>query len=124
MGTASILAQVDRMALDNGMELRLVSAWEILEIRREAEELSTSGLDLGICTNACLLARALEAEGAPLFEGGESLMKALSLEEIGQLVKIWGDFNKRVNPSPSSGDMEALKKNWLCKKLSGFIGRF
>lgn len=124
MGTASILAEVDRMTLDNGMELRLVSAWEILEIRREAEELSSSGLDSGVCTNACLLARALEAEGTALFEDGASLMKALSLEEIGQLVQIWGDFNKRVNPSPSSGEVESLKKNWLGKKLSGFIGRF
>ena len=35
----SILAGADRMELENGMELRLLSALEVLEARREAEEL-------------------------------------------------------------------------------------
>ena len=36
---ASILAGRDRMDLDNGMSLRLLSALEVLQARREAEEL-------------------------------------------------------------------------------------
>ena len=36
---ASILAGRDRMDLDNGMRLRLLSALEVLQARREAEEL-------------------------------------------------------------------------------------
>ena len=36
---ASILAGRDRMDLDNGMQLRLLSALEVLQARREAEEL-------------------------------------------------------------------------------------
>ena len=36
----SILAQRDRISLDNGMDLRLLSALEVLQARREAEELA------------------------------------------------------------------------------------
>ena len=35
----SILAGRDRMALDNGMNLRLLSALEVLQARREADGL-------------------------------------------------------------------------------------
>ena len=38
----SILAQRDRIGLDNGMDLRLLSALEVLQARREAEELARS----------------------------------------------------------------------------------
>ena len=38
----SILAGRDRVSLDNGMELRLLSALEVLQARREAAEQSPS----------------------------------------------------------------------------------
>ena len=38
----SILAGRDRMALDNGMNLRLLSALEVLQARREADGLCRS----------------------------------------------------------------------------------
>ena len=36
----SILARKDRISLGNGMDLRLLSAMEVLEARREATELA------------------------------------------------------------------------------------
>ena len=64
----SILAGRDRIPLDNGMELRLLSALEALQARREGRELAQDGRELALCSNACLLARALERAGgrAPL----------------------------------------------------------
>ena len=56
---ASILAGRDRMDLDNGMSLRLLSALEVLQARREAEELAQSERERALCSNACLLSRAL-----------------------------------------------------------------
>ncbi len=113
MSAISILAEVDKMSLDNGMELRLVSAWEILDIRREASTLATGQEDRGLCVNACLIARALEAEGVPVFADGKAVLLGLSVEEIGRLAKAWGDFNRRVNPGPSTREnqLEDLKKN-------------
>lgn len=113
MSAISILAQVDKMSLENGMELRLVSAWELLDIRREAMELSTVPEDRALCMNACLIGKALELEGEAVFDSGMAVLRGLSVEEIGSLAKEWGAFNQKVNPAPSLGEeaLEELKKN-------------
>ena len=56
----SILAGRDRISLNNGMDLRLLSALEVLQARREAAELAGEERERALCSNACLLARALE----------------------------------------------------------------
>ena len=50
----SILAGRDRISLENGFDLRLLSALEILQARREGEELSGDGGERALCSNACL----------------------------------------------------------------------
>ena len=58
----SILARRDCLTLDNGMRLRLLSALEVLQARREAEGLARAPKEHALCSNACLLARASAAE--------------------------------------------------------------
>ena len=58
----SILAGRDRLSLDNGFDLRLLSALETLQARREGMELAGDDRELALCSNACLLARALETD--------------------------------------------------------------
>lgn len=66
----SILARRDCLTLDNGMRLRLLSALEVLQARREAGGLARAPKEHALCSNACLLARALETEeGSPIFSG-------------------------------------------------------
>ena len=60
----SLPARRERVRLENGMELRLLSALEILQARREAVELAKGAEELPLCSNACLLARAMERRGA------------------------------------------------------------
>ena len=73
--SASILAGRDRMDLDNGMQLRLLSALEVLQARREAEELAQEERERPLCSNACLLSRALETqEGEPVFSSGREVL--------------------------------------------------
>ena len=94
----SILARRDCLTLDNGMRLRLLSALEVLQARREAEG----------------LARALETEeGSPIFFGGEAVLAGLRVEEIAALAKTWSQFNREENPALTMGqeEAEALKKN-------------
>ena len=62
----SILAGADRMELENGMELRLLSALEVLEARREAAQLAESQEERALCSNACLLAQELAGMNAGL----------------------------------------------------------
>ena len=58
--TWSVLAAgAERLALAEGYSLRLLSARETLEARREAEVLARDGRERALCGNACLLARAL-----------------------------------------------------------------
>ena len=120
-----------RIKVDKGMELRLLSALELLEAGREAEELARRGEEKALCANACLLARALERDGKPVFSDGEAVLKGLSAGEIGTLAKLWNGLNRTENPSPEDGEerVDALKKALstrlrrvfagACSKLSG-----
>ncbi len=109
----SILARWNCLTLDNGMRLRLLSALEVLQARREAEELAQAPRERALCSNACLLSRALEtAEGSPVFSSGEAVLAGLRVEEISTLAKTWSQFNREENPPLTMGQEEAeeLKK--------------
>ena len=111
---ASILAGRDRMDLDNGMRLRLLSALEVLQARREAEELAQSERERALCSNACLLSRALETqEGEPVFSSGREVLSGLRVEEIAALAGTWSRFNREENPSLTmeAEQAEDVKKN-------------
>ena len=62
----SILAQRERVSLGNGMALRLLSALEVLQARREAGELAGEDRERALCSNACLLAQELAGMNAGL----------------------------------------------------------
>ena len=111
---ASILAGRDRMDLDNGMRLRLLSALEVLQARREAEELTQSDRERALCSNACLLSRALETqEGEPVFSSGREVLSGLRVEEIAALAATWSRFNREENPglAMEAEQAENVKKN-------------
>ena len=120
----SILAGRDRMALDNGMNLRLLSALEVLQARREADELAQEDRERALCSNACLLARALERGGQPVFADGGAALAGLSAREIGALAGRWAAFDRAENPSPEDGEerLEGLKKAWSTRPMSAFAG--
>ena len=64
-----MLERRERLKLEDGRELRLLSALEVLEARREAEGLARGEAEAALCANACLLARALERGGQPVRSG-------------------------------------------------------
>lgn len=111
-----ILSRPDRVDLGGGRVLRLLSAFEVLEAQREAEELNCRmGLrDRALCNNACLLAKALEQEDRqPMFSGGGAVLEGLTPEEIETLSARWDQFRKSVNPGLDLDDegLENVKKN-------------
>ena len=110
----SILAGRDYMELDNGMRLRLLSALEILQARREADKLCQEEWERALCANACLLARALETqEGEHVFSSGEAVLSGLRVEEIAALAGTWSRFNREENPglTMEAEQVEDVKKN-------------
>ena len=122
----SILAGQDRLPLDNGMELRLLSALEVLQARREAGELAQEDRERALCSNACLLARALEQaeDHTPVFPDGRAVLAALTVEEIAALAGRWARFRQENNPglNLTDGELEELKKNSMTAPASGFDG--
>ena len=81
---------------------------------REAEGLARAPKEHALCSNACLLARALETEeGSPVFSGGEAVLAGLRVEEIAALSRTWSQFNREENPALTMEQEEAeeLKKN-------------
>jgi len=91
--SVSILSGQDRLSLGNGMVLRLLSGAELLDARREAGELARERAERPLCSNACLVARALETqEGEQLFLDGQQVLDSLTAEEIESLARRWDGF--------------------------------
>ena len=122
--SVGILERRRSMKLEDGLELRLLSAMEVLEVRREAEELGRGDREQALCSNACLLARALERKGQPVYEDGWAVLNALTAGEIAALAGRWAAFDREENPSPEDGEerWETLKKTWSTRLMSAFNG--
>ena len=112
-----------RLDLGEGLTLRLLSAMEVLEARREAGALALEGRERALCANACLLAKALERDGRPLFDSGRATLEGLRVEDIAALARRWARFSREENPSPEEGEKaEALKKAWSTRLMRAFSG--
>lgn len=109
----SILAGQDRLSLDNGMDLRLLSALEALQARREGIDLALDGSERALCSNACLLARALERteDHKPVFADGRAVLAGLTAEEIETLAARWAAFRRKNDPGLelSQNQLDSLK---------------
>ena len=111
----SILAGRDRTDLGNGMSLRLLSALEVLQARREAAELAGEDRERALCSNACLLARALERteDHRPVFSDGRAVLAGLTVGEVAALAARWSQFNREEDPGLEldGQELENVKKN-------------
>ena len=122
----SILAGRDRLSLDNGFDLRLLSALETLQARREGMELAGDDRELALCSNACLLARALERseDRKPVFSDGQAVLAGLPAEEIAALAARWSRFSRENDPGLDLSEeaLEEVKKNSVTAPASGCAG--
>ena len=120
----SILSRRDRIELENGMSLRLLSALEVMQARRAASLLAEEERERALCSNACLLARALERDGEPLFEDGWAVLRGMTASEIAVLATRWADFERQEDPAPEDGEERCrqLKKAWSTRRRSACAG--
>ena len=120
----NFLAGPRQMALEGEETLRLLTAMEVLEARREAAELAGEERERALCSNACLLARALEKGGKPVYSSGREVLEQMRVEEIARLAGIWAEFNRNFNPSVRGGqeELETLKKDWGTRRKSALNG--
>lgn len=111
----SMLAGRDRLTLENGFDLRLLSALEVLQARREAGELAADGRERALCSNACLLARALERteDRCAVFADGRAVLAGLTAAEIAALAGRWSAFCRENDPGleVSQEELEQVREN-------------
>lgn len=119
-----ILAGPRQISAGGEDTLRLLTAMEVLQARREAAELADGAREQALCSNACLLARALERDGRPVYPSGKAVLEQLRVEEIARLAGIWAEFNRNFNPSAEEGQeaLEPLKKAWSTRLMSALNG--
>lgn len=109
--------------LGNGREFRLLSAWELMECRREGEELAKEERDGGLCANACLLAKALLKDQKRAYQSGKEVLESLSAGQIGELARRWGEFDRACDPAPWDAEaVDRAKKVWSTRLMNAFSG--
>ena len=110
-------------SLGNGWTVRLLSAREELEARREGEELAGEEREKALCANACLLSRALLRDGEQAFASGEEVLETLTAGQIADLARRWGEFDRECDPAPwDEKAVDQAKKDWSTRLMSAFSG--
>lgn len=107
-----------------GRTLRILSAQELLEAGREADALAEREGERALCANACILARALERRGRPVYPDGGAALRDMSAAEIERLAGEWAALDWEENPSPEDGEgrWQALKKALSTRLTRGSSG--
>ncbi len=119
-----LLSGPEWLELEDGRQLRLLSAFEVLQARAQARQLAGEEREMALCANACLLAKVVMRGDEPQFQDGAQVLAELTVEEIGQLAGRWAEFNRQANPGPNVDDAGAdkLKKVWSTPGRSGCTG--
>ena len=130
----AILAGARRVSVPDGdgLELRLLTAMEVLQARREAATLVQEDREKALCSNACLLARALERDGMPVFENGQAVLESMTPERIAELARLWAALDRGEGSSEDNEErVRALKKAWSTRRkrastgvCSGLLARY
>ena len=99
------------LPLEGGRALRLLTETEEMQVRREAMELAVNEMDLPLCANACLVARALVCAGERVYADGRAVLDGLSAEEIEALAERWAAFRREKGVGLGLGEkrLDALK---------------
>lgn len=105
-------AGAETTTLEDGSQLKLLPAAELLAARREALELAQEGRERVLCSNACLIARALVREGERVYPSGQAVLETLAPQEIQTLAERWAAFDRQEDPgfSAPQARVDALKE--------------
>ena len=111
--------------LGEGWSLRLLTAREEMECRREGLELAAEegeGQE-ALCANACLVARVLRRRGKAVFGSGREVLERLTAGQIARLAGQWGEFDQECDPGPwEEKAVDEAKKGWSARLMSAFSG--
>ena len=114
----------ERARLPDGRTLRLLTAQELLDARREAEGLVRADRERALCANACLLARAVERRGRPVWSSGAEVLAACTAAQIEGLARRWSELDRHRGPGLDAAqeEVDALKKACGTRRRSACAG--
>ena len=110
--------------LPDGRCFRELTALEVLEARREALALTSEQRERALCSNACLLARAVTRHGRAVYASGQEVLEKCTVSEIQDLARQWAEFDREEHPGlgASRERVDAIKKAWSTCRGSAFAG--
>ena len=119
-----ILTASPRQRLPGGVQLRLLTAQEVLEARREATALAGEDRDRALCSNACLVARAVVRRGRPGDGSGAVVLHWLTVGQVETLARRWMAFYQEegLGTGLERSRLDQLKKAWSTCRGSAFGG--
>lgn len=79
-------------------ELRIISAWELLQARWEAQTMGDEAETEALRRNACILSRAVMRGGGRIFDSGKAVLEQWSAEKIGREIAAYRLLACRVDP--------------------------
>lgn len=115
-----------------GHELRILSAWELMQARQEAETMGGPPETAALRRNACILSRAAVRGGIGVFSSGQQVLEQWSGEKISQEMEAYRRLATKVDPDCGQEDrvaevMEALGREpmerirWYVLKTFGVL---
>ena len=118
------LAGPREMQIEEGETLRLLTAMEVLEARREATARAGEDRDRALCSNACLVARAVVRRGRPVYGSGEEVLHRLTVGQVETLARRWMAFYQEegLRTGLERSRLDQLKKAWSTCRGSAFGG--
>lgn len=104
----TLFAGSGRRKLEAGMELRVASAFEVMQARCEAQQNAADDeAALGLWMNACLLARAVYRDGARAFSDGKAVLQAVPAQTLTRWTQMYAALCREENPACSEENADA-----------------
>lgn len=96
-----------------GAGFRRLTAYEVLQARREALDLAKEERELALCGNACLVARGVTRRGRRAYRSGREVLDRCAPEKIQALAQAWTDFDRAQGLGLGMGEARftALKES-------------
>lgn len=88
----------ERRISRKGHELRILSAWELMQARREAEDIPGEKETEALRRNAAILSRAVYRGGMRMFSSGRAVLEQWSGEKIGAEMAAYRKLAQQVDP--------------------------
>lgn len=87
-----------RQAKRQGYTLHLLTAWELMEAKKEAQALGSDPETAGLRNNAAILARAVRQGSSRVFSSPEALIRQWSGERIAEEMAVYRKLGDQAEP--------------------------